>query len=589
MVIPHNKLLNKALLEGVPGGIVVVNAEGEIVTINDLALELLNIKEENVVGKQVIDVIPNTRIDVILESGRVELNQYQNLNKNRILTNRMPICDQGEIIGAVAYFQEDKEAEEMAKELEGVKRLKKNLETILNSIDDGIHVVDEEGLTIFYNSKMAELENHEKEQVLDEKLLDIFPSLDRTTSTLLRTLDSQKPIMEHEQSYTNYKGEEITTINKTLPITLDNQFIGALEIAKDVTKLKELSEKNLDLQSELYKADDTEKKELNNGTKYLFSDIIGQNWDLKKKIKYAKQASKTSSSVLISGQTGTGKELFAQSIHNSSPRRGKPFIAQNCAALPKDLLEGILFGTKKGGFTGAVDRKGLFEQANGGTILLDEINSMSLELQAKLLRVLQEGMIRYVGGNELIEVDVRVIATINKEPAKAFQAGELREDLYYRLAVVNLQLPSLQERKDDISLLVEYFINKFNRKFNYRISGITKEVEKLFLKYDWPGNVRQLEHVLEGAINIVGKRGKIEEQHVEPFMIDIKNIKEDNEEDNLNINSEESLPELMEDIEKRLIKEAIDDTAGNISQAARDLGVKRQSLQYKINKYSLQT
>ncbi|MBM7622795.1 sigma 54-interacting transcriptional regulator [Sporohalobacter salinus] len=580
------ELLKQALLKGFPGGIVIVDDKGNIVAINELVLKLLNIEEDDIVGCKVDNIIMNTRIDEVLETGEQELNRYQFFGNTKILTNRIPIFNQNdEILGVAAYFQEVSEVEECAEKLESVQRLKKNLEAILNSIDDGIHVIDEEGRTIFYNEKMAELENQTREQVINKKLLDVFPSLDRKSSTLMQTLETKEPMISQKQNYINYNGEEITTINKTLPIKLEDQFIGALEIAKDVTDLERLSKRVLDLQSELYETKE-DKEELNNGTSYVFSDIIGQSYDLKEKISYAKRAARTSSSVLISGETGTGKELFAQSIHNASIRKNRPFIAQNCAALPKNLLEGILFGTKKGGFTGAVDRKGLFNQADGGTLLLDEINSMSLELQAKLLRVLQEGIIRPVGGSEGVEVDVRIIATINKHPLEAIKHEELRNDLYYRLAVVNLQLPPLRDRKEDILLLVDYFIDHFNRKFNYKIEGISDGVERLFLDYDWPGNVRQLEHVIEGAINIVGAKGIINQQDVEPFMLNAE-TQQDNELDLQR--TEEALPEFLENIEQKLIKDALNETSGNISQAARNLGVKRQSLQYKIKKYGLET
>ncbi|MCK8817537.1 sigma 54-interacting transcriptional regulator [Natroniella sulfidigena] len=583
MPISHRELLNKALLEGIPGGVVVVDNDEKIVAINDFALDLLGIETDQVVGDNIAEVISTTRIDQVLQTGQAELNRYQIIGGTKILTNRIPIFEQEQVVAVVAYFQKIKEAEEMAEKLKSVQRLKKTLEAILNSIDDGIRVVDEEGRIKVYNSKMADLENLEREQVINKKLLDILPSLSRETSTIMRTLNSQESVMEHQQSYINYKGEEITTINKTLPMMLEDEFIGALEIAKDVTQLKELSEKVIDLQSELYDTEE-KKEEFNNGTNYVFSDIIGENKGLKQKIKYAKRAARTSSSILISGETGTGKELFAQSIHNASRRRKEPFIAQNCAALPKDLLEGILFGTKKGGFTGAVNRQGLFEQVDGGTLLLDEINSMPLELQAKLLRVLQEGIIRPIGGDKGVRVDVRIIATINKNPLQAIEEGELREDLYYRLAVVNLELPPLRERTDDISLLVDYFIEKFNRKFNYQIQGIEQEAEDYFLNYSWPGNVRQLEHVLEGVINILDRDDKISKEDVELFMLDTKGEIETNK---IDLKEDDSLPNIIEDIEKNLIKEAIDNNNNNISQAARELGIKRQTLQYKIKKYQL--
>jgi arginine utilization regulatory protein len=268
-----------------------------------------------------------------------------------------------------------------------------DLITILNNIKEGIHVVDQEGKTVIYNDRMAELEGMDKESVIGKNLEDVFPALDKTNSTLLQTLKDKELIKNEQQEYLNKYGEKIVTVNSTIPLELKDGSIWALEIAQDITDIKNLYNKITKLQEKLYNKDIENEDRL-----YTFSDIKGEDKKLKEVIKHAKQAAKTDSSVLISGDTGTGKELLAQSIHSSSKRSNKPFIAQNCAALPQNLLEGILFGTRKGGFTGAVDRKGLFEQAKGGTLFLDEINSMSTALQAKLLRVLQEGKIRPVGG-----------------------------------------------------------------------------------------------------------------------------------------------------------------------------------------------
>jgi len=458
----------------------------------------------------------------------------------------------------------------------------KHLAVILNNINEGIHVVNEKGETVIYNNKMAELEDMDKESVIGKPLLDVFPSLDEENSTLLRTLHSGEKIENKQQEYLNKYGEKIITINSTIPIKFENGKIWALEVAKDITEIKNLYNKINILQDKLYNNDDFEDDE---DSLYTFSDIKGEDPKLKKVIQYANQAAKTDSSILIVGDTGTGKELFAQSIHNASRRREKPFIAQNCAALPENLLEGILFGTRKGGFTGAVNRNGLFEQANGGTLLLDEINSMSPTLQAKLLRVLQTNKVRPVGGDEEVKVDVRIIATTNTPPIKAIRSGDLREDLYYRLAVVLLYLPSLSERKEDIKLLSNYFIKKFNRKFAARVKGLSKEVINLFKKYEWPGNVRQLEHVIEGAINILGNDNYIKKEHVESFLIDIEEEKKDSKQKK--IKDEGKLPDMIDKYEKEIIINTLDETNWNITKAAEKLGIKRQSLQYRIDKYEL--
>ena len=268
----------------------------------------------------------------------------------------------------------------------------------------------------------------------------------------------------------------------------NQNIIGAIEVAKDITNLERIIKDNI----------------LNKGdTKYTFDSIIGTSENFLEVIEKSKRSTRTASSILIVGETGTGKELFAQSIHNGSSRSTQPFISQNCAALPDSLIEGILFGTKKGAFTGSIEGTGLFEQAQGGTILLDEINSLNPNMQAKLLRALQERTIRRVGDTKDKKIDVRVIATINKDPIDAISNDHLRKDLYYRLSVVSLFIPPLRERKEDIPLLAQSFIEKFNALFELNIEGISEEVYSLFYDYDWPGNVRELEHIIEGAMNLM--------------------------------------------------------------------------------------
>lgn len=473
------------------------------------------------------------------------------------------------------------------KNLDNEEKIKKILETTLDLIDEGIHIIDNNGKTIFYNKKMEELENQKRKKVLNKNLLSVFPELNEKNSTLMKTLKFKKELPSKQQTYVNYKNETVTTLNKTIPIKSDGKFIGALEIAKDITELKKLYEQILEFKTESYKG--SEEKKIKNGTSYQFSDIIGQDPVLKEIISYAKSAAKTSSALLISGETGTGKELLAQSIHNKSARSNKPFIAQNCAALPANLLESILFGTQKGAFTGAIDRKGLFQRAEGGTLLLDEINSMPKELQAKLLRVLQEKKIRPIGGSKRVEIDVRIMATLNKHPLEILEKNEIREDLYYRLAVVNLHLPPLRERKGDIPILVGHFINKYNKKFNYNIKGITDNVEKIFFDYHWPGGIRQLEHAIEGAFNLVGMEGVIAEKDIKPFLINYnKNIKKENKVINFDkITGNEPLSDIIENIEKDIIKTSLNKENGNITKAAKNIGISRQSFQYKIDKYNL--
>lgn len=344
----------------------------------------------------------------------------------------------------------------------------------------------------------------------------------------------------------------------------------------------------MSLQRELYKKSKFPRDYAGNGTLYVLEDIIGES-EVIKELKYkAKKIADSSSPVLVYGETGTGKELLVQGIHNaSSIRKNKPFIAQNCAAIPKSLLEGILFGTTLGSFTGAKNKPGLFELADGGTLFLDEINSMDVELQAKLLRVLQDGVIRRIGGRKAINVDVRVIASTNEDPLDAVKKGILREDLNYRLNVISLRVPPLRERREDIPILVDYFIRMYNDKLCKNVYGVSTDCMKIFLDYPWPGNVRELKYTIESIMNFIDD-GIIKVNdlpyNILNYSVCPKKQREKRQE------SREELPSLNEALrlyEKALIEKAIEKANGNCAKAARLLKVPRQTLYNKIKKYKI--
>lgn len=447
----------------------------------------------------------------------------------------------------------------------------------INEIDSGVHVIDEYGKTVIYNQKMMEIEAMHVEDVIHKKLRDVFIFFEDQESTLLQALYEGKTTKNKKQTYYNNKGQEITTINNTQPIIENGKIVGAIEIAKDITKLEKLIR---------------ETNPINSSTYYTFGSIVGESNAIKEVIEQAKRATRTSSSVLIVGETGTGKELFAQSIHHSSERSNKPFISQNCAAIPESLIEGLLFGTKKGAFTGATDRPGLFEQANYGTILLDEINSLSINLQAKLLRVIQEKSLRRVGDTKDSQVDVRIIATMNEDPYQAIKEGRLRTDLYYRLSVVSIHIPPLRQRKGDIPLLVNTFIKKFNRRFQMDVRKIDEEILRLFYQYDWPGNIRELEHVIEGAMNLMIDEERIDFSHLPSHFRNKTQLKEDIPE-MFQLSERKSdyrpftkpLKDQLEEFEEYYIQKVLKQHNNNVTQAAKQLGLSRQSLQYRIKKF----
>ncbi len=447
---------------------------------------------------------------------------------------------------------------------------KELMESVVKVIDEGIHVIDLSGTTILYNEVAAALDGMKASEVLGQPLLDIFPSLTKKTSTLLNVIASGQAIYQRRQSYVNMHGATIDTINTTLPIHVDGRLVGAVEIAKDISKLRKLSERVMDLEKR--NAPKVPIKKQGAGAFYEFQDIKTKNEAFQSLIETAKRAALSSSSVLVFGESGSGKELFVQGMHNASPRKNKPFIAQNCAALPETLLESLLFGTAKGSYTGAVDRPGLFELAHGGTLFLDEIQSMSAGLQTALLRVIEDGVIRRVGGTRNIGVNVRVMAAMNQHPETAIKEKVLRLDLYYRLNVLSFQLPPLRERREDILLLARHFVDYFNGLLSVDVSGMNAELEALLLQHQWPGNVRELKHTIEYMMNIADAP-VLQPQHL-PVSLKWQAP--------AHLDYIPPLREALKVKEKQLIQRALGQTVGNVLKAAQLLQIPRQTLQYKL-------
>lgn len=448
---------------------------------------------------------------------------------------------------------------------------KEVLSAILKSIDEGIHVVNTDGETIFYNEVAAAHDGMEVKEVLGKHLLTVFPSLSEESSTLLKVMKTGKPIYNQTQVYVNLHGTRIDTMNTTLPIYLEKKMIGAVEIAKDYSRLKMLAERLLDLQ----KGINSGRKKSLKQVSFTLNDLKTVNPAFNSMKEQARKLAKSDSPILVYGESGTGKELLVQGIHHESHRSEGPFIAQNCAAIPESLLESILFGTAKGSYTGAVERKGLFELADGGTLFLDELHTMSIELQAKLLRVLEDGIVRRVGSSQNNSVNVRVIAAMNEHPVTVLKEQKLRSDLYYRLNVFTFSLLPLRERKEDILFLTDFFINVFNKKLHKNIIGVEKKLEFFLMEHSWPGNIRELKHVIEYMMNVCN--GSILQEADLPIMIRQQTAASKAEKDL-------SLRKHIDELERRLIAEALEMTDGNILKAAKLLDIPRQTLQYKLKK-----
>ncbi|MDQ7793471.1 MAG: sigma 54-interacting transcriptional regulator [bacterium] len=450
-----------------------------------------------------------------------------------------------------------------------------HLLAVLNAVDEAIHIVDGQGFTVFYNDQAAKFERLEARDMIGKHVLQAYPSLRPGDSTLLEVLRTGRPVVNRQQTFTTEKGHTVTVLSSTFPVYRGEALIGAVDVSRDITKVRELLETIVVLQDRFSRLTRESRPVGEVRTaRFTFADIVGENARLRAVKALAARAAVAAAPVFISGETGSGKELLAQSIHNGGPRRDRPFIAQNCAAIPADLLESILFGSVRGAFTGAHDRPGLFEAADGGTLFLDELTSMGVSLQAKLLRVLEDGYVRRVGGTKPVAVDVRILASSNQDPVRAVKEGVLRRDLFARLASVCLELPPLRERRDDLGLLMEHFLGKHGGEQGRR-THLAPAVLEMFERYDWPGNVRELEGALQGALVLGLGEPVLQSRHLPPHLAKLVADRDDP-------GPGPGLRQLLNRYERKLIRQALSRAGGNVSEAARSLGLARQTLQYRL-------
>lgn len=458
------------------------------------------------------------------------------------------------------------------------------LQSVLDRISESIVLVDAECRMWMLNDAALRMDELIPEEVYGKSMPSIYSMLDGNEMALPRVLKSKKPLPGLRQYYATCSGKTVDIMSDNFPILHNGQILGAFNLTQDWRTINELHKKILSLQEKLIKQSAPGKKKQKNGlsAKYTFNDIFSMDPAIIDIVRQCRQAARTDSSVMFYGETGTGKEMFAQSVHNASKRAGRPFLAINCAAIPENLLESLLFGTEKGAYTGAECRPGLFEQANGGTLLLDEINSMNINLQSKLLRVLQDGVIRRVGGADEIYVDVRVLSNINTPPYQAIEENKLRRDLFYRLGVVNITIPPLRERKEDIPVLAKYFMMQCNEKLSRSIQDVDQEVLRRFQAYNWPGNVRELQHCMEHAMNILPDGiSVITPKYLPAHIREPVRAPEEVQPDM------DSFDSAVRAFERRKICDALKKNGGKIAAAARLLQMSRQNLQYYIKRHQI--
>ncbi len=456
-------------------------------------------------------------------------------------------------------------------------------EAVLNQLNLGVEIFNAHGRLFFLNETCQRLESLIKENVLGKHHQDIY-TVDPEYSTTLTTLRTRRPVRDRCDSFANRFGDQLISINNGRPIFLEDRFFGALGLVMDLELLASFTAQREILTSFI--------KQLPNrapGTRsqikdrhYLFSDLIGESESLKAAVAVARKVAAGDFSVLLLGETGTGKEMFAQSIHSASPRRERNFVAINCAAIPATILESVLFGTVKGAFTGSGNQKGLLDEADGGTLFLDEINCLDIQLQPKLLRVLQEKKFRRVGGLRDQSVDFRVVAAMNESPDEALAHQRLRQDLYYRLNTVTIDIPPLRDRPADIQALVDHYLGKHARPGRPR--RLAPPAATLLQEYDWPGNVRELFHTLDYALALAEEGAELDRPHFPDRLSRRPAIPAATERPNF---LHRSLRERLEAHEKHLLETTLRECGQNISRAAKALKLSRQALQHRLRKCGL--
>ena len=441
-------------------------------------------------------------------------------------------------------------------------------------------IIDKEGKYIYYNQESAELDGYSMEQAIGKPMLKVYPNLKKEDSTMLQALHG-KEYQDTYQTYYNHVGKLVDYQHTTVPLYNHNkEIIGAVEIGRNISNVRQLQDQVFRLNRKLY-----------HNKEQPLPEIVFASKKMQEVIDQTNILGSNDVPVLIVGETGTGKELFARLIHKTSQRRDKAFISLNCSALPTTLIESTLFGTVKGAFTGAENRQGYLELANGGTLFLDELNAMPLEMQSKLLRFLQEKTYWSLGGNKEKYADVRIVAAMNESPAELLKSGKMRSDLFYRLNVGLIKLPALRERQEDIPVLARYFIDKHKTDVNMVISGISEHALQQLMSAPWPGNVRMLENAIVRSMVLQNEPGELQQIVLDDELFDLPSPSSQEEAKLEKPNIKEitgNLTEQVENYEKQLIIDALNQANGKIITAAKLLNISRTTLQYKVKKYHIQ-
>lgn len=564
-----DKIDLKGLINSLSIGIVVVDKYCNITFFNKETLNILGLNNESRINENILNILHDLKIEDFIEKGKEYEAHTMSHDSIDIIVEKKLIINKDSIEGAYMFLQQLNTCKNFIRLLdEDETEASFLLNTITEATNDAIVYVNKEGKVEILTKAYANFLGVNRDEAIGKHVRDVIENtrMDIVVETGIPEIAQVQEI----------KGRNM--IATRIPVVVNDKIVGAVGkvLFKDVDELNSLYKEINKIEKELNLYKDEFKRA--NKAQYALDSIISESRSMEELKELTIMAAKTNSNVLILGESGTGKELFAHAIHNNSKRKDAPFIKVNCGAIPYELLESELFGYEEGSFTGAKKggKIGKFKAADGGTIFLDEIGELPMNMQVKLLRVLQDREIERIGSNISEKVDIRIIAATNKDLDKMVSEGMFRLDLYYRLNVVSIKIPPLRERKEDISILSKYLIEKISKGENIKVDKISDNTLEYLKKYDWPGNVRELENILERAINFLEKETIINLNHLPHKITGIMGNKQIR-----------NLKSIVEEVEKQTIIDSLIITNGNKTNAANILDISRTSLYEKITKYGI--
>ncbi len=564
-----------AILQTMHNGLVAIDRNGSVVEINKAALSALSLSTARALGRNITEILPGLKLDAVLGNGQPSIGYLYSVRDISLLCNITPTTREGNVTGAIVVFQDVTDLMLIITELESVTKLNRTLQSVMNLAYDGIVVLDDKGLISMVNKAAESFLRRNADLIVGKPVEEVIEN-----SRMHQVLKTGVPEINRLQFIRG-----VPYVVSSLPIIRKGQVVGAVGkiLFRNLDEVKDLARKLANVDHEVSHLGGKDAEE--NISSGDFDHIVTADPAFRQIIDEAAIVSRGTSNILITGESGTGKELIAQAIHKNSTSRNGPLVKVNCAAIPDSLMESEFFGYTPGAFTGAhrSGKKGKLAMADGGTLFLDEIGDMPLFLQSKLLRVVQDKSFEPVGSNRQQKIDVRFIAATNQDIEAMVAQGGFRSDLFYRLNVIHLHIPPLRERRQDISLLVQYFLEKYNRVFGTCVRDISPEVREIFLEHEWPGNVRELENVIERGINFA--RGMtIEKQDLPHYLRDRAKPEPQRKKAAA---GNHGLKPSREDHERELLLDALKQADGNKAEAARILGISRSWLYEKMTRMGI--